>query len=1710
MTPFRALLTLLLLAALPAGLRAAPPASKDTNTNGPVSYYKHIRPLFQANCQGCHQPAKAKGGYVMTEFAKLIGKGDSGEVAVVAKSPEKSLLVKQITPVNGEAEMPSGKPPLAAHEIELVRKWIAEGAADDTPANARQRYDMAHPPVYTRAPVITSLDYSPDGSLLAVAGFHEVLLHKADGSGLVARLVGLSERIESVRFSPDGKLLAVAGGQPARMGEVQVWDVTKRKLTLSAPVTYDTVYGVSWSPDGSLIAFGCADNTVRAIEAKSGKEVLKQGSHNDWVLDTAFSVKGDHIISVGRDMSAKLTETATQRFVDNVTSITPGALRGGLHAIARHPEVDQVLVGGSDGAPQIYRIFRLTARKIGDNANLVRKFPEMPGRIFAVGFSRDGQQFAAASSLDNSGQVVVYQVNVSTNLPEKIKKIIEKEVKDYKPEEKIELDKFYSEGIKLGAKVDVASGGVYAVSFSADGRTVAAAGQDGLIRLINTTNGVIVKEFAAVAVKKGKTSKGEQLAATPAASPSAGEQSESLPKGASVVSLDAQPPTIKLASRNDYAQLLVTARLSGGDSADATRLAKFKLSSAIATVSPKGQVQALKNGSARLEVSLAGKTITVPVEISGVAGDYHADFIRDVNPVLSKLGCNAGTCHGSKDGRNGFKLSLRGYDPIFDVRAFVDDLAARRVNVASPDDSLMLLKATGAVPHEGGQRTKMDEKYYQILRAWIADGVKLDLNSPRVAKIEIVPKDPVVQEIGSRQQMRVVATFADGKTRDVTAEAFIDTGNADVATTDGTGIVLTVRRGEAPILARYEGAYAATTVTVMGDRAGFVWKDQPANNRIDELVAAKWKRMKILPSELCDDTTFIRRVSLDLTGLPPSPEEVRKFAADPRATRVKRDELIDQLIGNPDYVDQWANKWADMLQVNRKFLGEEGAKLFRDWIRKEVATNTPYNQFAHKVLTASGSNRENPPASYYKVLRTPAETMENTTHLFLATRFNCNKCHDHPFERWTQDQYYQTAAFFAQVDLKKDPEAGDKKIGGTAVEGAKPLYEIAYDKAEGDLKHDRTGKIAPPEFPFPAKSAALEQEKPTRREKLAAWMTSEDNRYFAMSYVNRVWGYLTGVGVIEPIDDIRAGNPPSNPELLDHLTREFVKSSFDVRQLMRMICQSRTYQLSLATHQWNRDDAINYSHATARRLPAEALFDSVIKVTGSEPKLPGGKTVRRAAQLADSGLDLPSGFLANFGRPVRESSCECERSNDIRLGSIMALLSGSTISDAINDPKNEIARLAESVSDDRKLVEEIFMRVLNRPATAAEVKGALKTLAGIEEDHKQLAVDLGVMEVKFAPVISEQERQREAAISKAESDLVAYEKEMAPAIAKQEKERNDRIAAAENAVKERQRTVTEQFAGWEKTLNSNRLATAWLPVTAKDVKGRTGVKLEKLKDGTILASGPTVQTDYTITAETDLENITGVMLEVLPHESLPEFGPGRDKGDFLLSEISLKWTGKAKGKAKPDPTAAKFTDARADYTQKEFDVKAAIDGKADSGLRAGWRIGGATPGQPHWATFKLEKPIGGGKGTALTFKLEHNYRDGMSIGRFRLWLTASSQPLEQGLPADVLAVAKQDQAARTKEQLATLTAYQQDQDADLRKQQMALFVAKKPLPGDPKLVERQAAIKLAKEPIKLDAKLVQIRQDAAASTTQLESKRLTGAQDLAWALINNPAFLFNH
>jgi hypothetical protein len=1061
---------------------------------------------------------------------------------------------------------------------------------------------------------------------------------------------------------------------------------------------------------------------------------------------------------------------------------------------------------------------------------------------------------------------------------------------------------------------------------------------------------------------------------------------EALPEGVKLVAVEVHPQAVRLTNRFDYAQLLLSATLESGDVIDVTRLAQIEPSELV-EVSRRGLVRPRRDGSGELRLALPGHELSISLEVAGSAEPFTASFVGDVQPVLSRIGCNSGTCHGSQQGRNGFKLSLRGNEPEFDYLALTDDLAGRRFNRSAPDQSLFLLKISGAVPHEGGLLTRPSAPYYEILRSWVAAGVKLDLDSPRVVRIEIFPKERVIPMPGGRQQTAVIATYSDSRVRDVSAEAFIESSNTEVLAAGSDGIVTALRRGEAAILARYEGNYSATQFFVMGDRGGFEWQEVPEHNYIDTLVYQKLKKIKTQPSELATDAEFLRRVYLDLTGLPPAVKETRAFLLDRRDTRQKRDELVDRLIGSAEFIEHWTSKWCDLLQVNGKYLGPQGVAAMSNWIRQAVASNMPYDRFAHAILDSSGSTLENPPAAYYKVLREPDLLMENTTQLFLGVRFNCNKCHDHPFERWTQGDHWQLAAFFAQVGRKNAPGSPIMPTSAeNQLDGQRPAFEeIIYDLDSGEVTAPYSGKTVAPAFPYEHPGGAPENA--TRRARLAGWLAAPENPYFARSYVNRIWSYFLGAGLIDPVDDIRASNPPSNPELLDRLTAEFIESGFDVRRLMRTICKSRVYQHSYRTNRWNEDDGINFSHALARRLSAETLFDAIHMATGSVSKLPGMRRGIRAAELPDASIKPPDGFLDLFGRPPRESACECERTTGISLGHALNLVNGPTVAEALKDPRNDIADLIAVEKKGSRIIEELFLSILCRPPTQEEL------------DEIGKSFDAGD------------------------------------------------IANAEALSSEDAALLASRQADWEKRQH----IVTWRPLEVGISKSSGGALLAAQEDGSILASGASPEKDtYTLVAWTELQGITGLRLEVLPDPSLKANGPGRaESGNFVLNELSVV---AAYGKAPEMTKPLVLQNPSADFSQDQMPVANAIDGKPETG----WAIAPQF-GKAHEALFELKEDAGAQGGAVLIFTLEQQFGSMHTIGRLRLSVTTSKRPVRRNtVPDNIARVLLTAPAERSAQQKAELFRY---------------FIGQ-----DPEMADRL---------------------------------RLHAAQDLAWALINSPAFLFN-
>ncbi len=815
----------------------------------------------------------------------------------------------------------------------------------------------------------------------------------------------------------------------------------------------------------------------------------------------------------------------------------------------------------------------------------------------------------------------------------------------------------------------------------------------------------------AVALALGLPAGAANVPAEKASAPSA-------PALPGVQSLRLEPATLTLQDGRDERQVLVLGVNGEGEAVDLTGEAQFKFDPAILARTPDGYWQPKAKGETTVTVSAAGREARLAVTVESVAMPP-VRFVRDICPVISKVGCNAGTCHGSAKGKNGFKLSLRGYDPEWDYQELIDDLAGRRFNRVAVDQSLMLLKPTAEVPHQGRQVIKPGSRYYQLLREWIAEGVKPEsVAAGRTTGIEVLPAEIALDLPGRTQHVLVLAHYADGTTREVTREAIITSNNGDVAAVK-EATVTGLRRGEAAVLVRYEGSYATRLVTVMGDRTGFVWEPPPEYNFIDHAINAKLRKLKTLPSELCTDAEFIRRVSLDLTGLPPTPEKVEAFLAETTPSRAKRAKLVEALIGNPDFVQFWANKWADLLQCNSENLGEKGVWVFREWIRDEVAQNRPYDQFVRELLTAQGSSFKTPAVDYYRVLRDPGKMTEDISQTFLGVRFNCAKCHDHPFEKWTQNQYYQFGAYFAQLGMERGRLGRDVVRSFTGDNMTVAAEEIVYLKPEGgEVRHPKTGLAVAPKVPFGQAPAVAPGG--DRRQAFVAWLTAKENPLFAKALVNREWSYFFGRGIIDPVDDIRASNPPSNPALLDSLAEAFVRSGYDVRQLMRTICQSRTYQLSYHPNRWNDDDTINFSHATPRRLSAEQLVDAVAVATGVPNKFPGLPPGMRAAAVPDATV-AGNDFLALFGRPKRESACECERTSNVSLAHALSLINGSTIGAAVDAPDNRFAKMVATDKDDQAVVKDIYLACLSRPPTATELQAAKLTGPSRVEAAQDLA-----------------------------------------------------------------------------------------------------------------------------------------------------------------------------------------------------------------------------------------------------------------------------------------------------------------------------------------------------------------------------------------------------
>ena len=758
------------------------------------------------------------------------------------------------------------------------------------------------------------------------------------------------------------------------------------------------------------------------------------------------------------------------------------------------------------------------------------------------------------------------------------------------------------------------------------------------------------------------------------------------------------PSTLVFSALSEGRTVLVTGLTRAGTMVDLTSLAQFEFPDDVLREGEDGYLYPTREGVSSLRVNVAGQSVEIPVAVKPLAKAGSVSFVREVLPIMNKVGCTNGVCHGAAKGKNGFKLSLRGYDPEFDYQSLLYDMSGRRFNRADPAQSLMLAKPTQQVAHGGGRVLEIGSRYYNTVLNWIAEGVPLgDPVTDRAQRLEVLPGEIFMHGPGKKHRVLVIAHYPDGALRDVTREAHLTSTSTSVVKITEDGRVEGLRKGEASLLVRYEGKFLAVPVTVLNPRTGFQWERLPQYNFIDRLVDAKLKRLKIQPSPPASDAAFLRRASLDLTGRIPQPAAVRAFLADATETQEKRSRVIDELIGSQEYVDYWTLKWGDLLRSNRKFMTDKGMWTFRRWLQKSILENKPYDEFVRELLTARGSTFDNPAGSFFRAARDPKTASEASAQLFMGVRLVCAQCHDHPFEKWTQDQYYQMAAFFSAVGIRPGFRSGEEVV-----------YEKRY---ENEVRHPRDGRVVKARFLVETPDDPAVPENGDARTAFAKWLTSPANPFFARAIANRVWSYFLSRGIIDPVDDIRASNPPVNKPLLEALTKDFVEHGFDLQHLTRTIVSSRTYQAAFQTNSWNEDDHINFSHQTPQRLGAEQLADAISSATGSIfefPEVPGDF---RAVQLPDPHIGM-DGFLDLFGRPQREDPCECERKSEMSLPQAMNLVNGPTLADAVADPEGRIARLILSGTADREIVEELYVATLGRPPSTSESRLALAHLDG--------------------------------------------------------------------------------------------------------------------------------------------------------------------------------------------------------------------------------------------------------------------------------------------------------------------------------------------------------------------------------------------------------------
>jgi len=773
-------------------------------------------------------------------------------------------------------------------------------------------------------------------------------------------------------------------------------------------------------------------------------------------------------------------------------------------------------------------------------------------------------------------------------------------------------------------------------------------------------------------------------------------------KGKKMVQIGVFPENINLETSRDKQTVVVMATFDDDTTLDVTPNASFTFGDpSLVDLETRSSFIPKKDGTTELTVNVADQTAKIPVTVKDSAKDRPVSFHLDVMPVFMSEGCNTGSCHGSARGQDGFMLSLFGYDPDGDHFRLTREMAGHRVNLAIPEESLLVEKSIEAVPHTGGKQFDKGSDAYDTFVEWVKDGAVNDKagEAPHVVELTLYPPKLVLEGAGTTQQLTVRAKYSDGHDRDVTGLAVFLTNNEPTAAVSDAGLVTAGKRGEAFIMARFETHTEGIQTIVIPEGLEYTRPKMPESNFIDSLVYDKLHKLRIIPSGTCSDEAFLRRVHLDIVGQLPTSEDFNTFSADKSAD--KRAKLIDRLLERKEFTEMWVMKWSELLQIRSNAniaqgISYKSALLYNGWLRDKIAANVPMNEIVIDLLASQGGTFANPETNFYQVERDNLKLAENVAQAFMGMRLQCAQCHNHPFDRWTMNDYYSWAAFFAQIGRKQ---------------GVDQREQIIYNRGSGETKHLVGGRNMPPKF--------LGGEVPDvtgkdRRKVLADWLASPENPYFARNVVNRVWDHMFGVGIIDPVDDVRVSNPASNPELLADLADKFQgEFNYDFRQLVRAICNSAAYQRSTKANPSNKDDLNNFAKARIRRQRAEVMLDTLTQVTETENKFKGLPLGARAVQIADG--NTTDYFLTTFGRATRETVCSCEVVMDPSLSQALHLMNGPTVTDKIQKG-SVVKELLAAGKTPEQVIEEIYVRSFARKPSAEETTQLMGQVKAVGED----------------------------------------------------------------------------------------------------------------------------------------------------------------------------------------------------------------------------------------------------------------------------------------------------------------------------------------------------------------------------------------------------------